>query len=40
MERACQDLEIEAQAEILETEDFKEAIASFFEKRKAVFKGK
>lgn len=40
MERAGQDLEMEAQSKLLQTEDFKEAIASFFEKRKPVFKGK
>ncbi len=39
LERAGQDLEIEAQAALLDTKDFKEAIASFFEKRKPVFKG-
>lgn len=39
LERAGQDLEIEAQAALLKTEDFKEAISSFFEKRKPVFKG-
>lgn len=39
LERAGQDLEIEAQAELLETHDFKEAISSFFEKRKPIFKG-
>ena len=38
--RAGQDLEIEAQAALLKTQDFKEAIDSFFEKRKPVFKGK
>ena len=40
LERAGQDLEIEAQLGLLQTEDFKEAIASFFEKRKPVYKGK
>ena len=40
LERAGQELEIEAQATLLNTADFKEAIASFFEKRKPVFKGK
>ncbi|MEO1652785.1 MAG: enoyl-CoA hydratase/isomerase family protein [Bacteroidota bacterium] len=40
MERAGQDLEMEAQSKLLQTEDFKEAIASFFEKRKPLFKGK
>ena len=40
LERAGQELEIEAQAALLDTADFKEAIASFFEKRKPVFKGK
>jgi len=37
--RAGQDLEIEAQAALLKTADFKEAIDSFFEKRKPVYKG-
>ena len=40
LERAGQDLEIEAQRALLDTQDFKEAITSFFEKRKPVFKGK
>ena len=40
LERAGQDLEIEARAELLKTQDFKEAINSFFEKRKPIFKGK
>ena len=40
LERAGQDLEIESQAALLDTADFKEAIASFFEKRKPVFEGK
>lgn len=40
LERAGQDLEIEAQAELLNSEDFKEAIASFFEKRKPIYRGK
>ena len=40
LERAGQDMEIEAQAEILQTHDFKEAIASFFDKRKPEFKGR
>ena len=40
LERAGQDLEIKTQEALLETEDFKEAIVSFFEKRKPVFKGK
>jgi len=40
LERAGQDLEIEAQAALLDTADFKEAIASFFEKRKPIFEGK
>lgn len=39
LERAGQDLEIEAQAALLQTHDFKEAINSFFEKRKPNFKG-
>lgn len=39
LDRSGQDLEIEAQAALLQTEDFKEAIVSFFEKRKPVFKG-
>lgn len=39
LERAGQDLEIEAQRALLDTQDFKEAITSFFEKRKPVFKG-
>lgn len=39
LERAGQDLEIEAQAELLDTEDFQEAISSFFEKRRPVYKG-
>ncbi|MBX2872640.1 MAG: enoyl-CoA hydratase/isomerase family protein [Saprospiraceae bacterium] len=39
LERAGQDLEIEAQLGLLGTQDFKEAIASFFEKRKPIFKG-
>ena len=37
--RSGQDLEIEAQTALLNTYDFKEAIASFFEKRKPVYKG-
>jgi len=37
--RSGQDLEIEAQRALLGTQDFKEAIASFFEKRKPVFRG-
>ncbi|MEM6629918.1 MAG: enoyl-CoA hydratase/isomerase family protein [Bacteroidota bacterium] len=40
LERAGQDLEIEAQAALLKTDDFKEAISSFFEKRKPNFLGK
>ena len=40
LERAGQDLEIEAQAALLKTEDFQEAISSFFEKRKPMYKGK
>lgn len=39
LERAGQDLEIEAQFGLLDTKDFKEAITSFFEKRKPVYKG-
>lgn len=39
LERAGQDLEIEAQLGLLGTDDFKEAITSFFEKRKPVYKG-
>lgn len=39
LERAGQDLEIEAQLGLLATQDFREAIASFFEKRKPVYKG-
>ena len=39
LERAGQDLEIEAQLGLLHTQDFKEAINSFFEKRKPVYKG-
>ena len=39
LERAGQDLEIEAQLGLLGTDDFKEAISSFFEKRKPVYKG-
>lgn len=39
LERAGQDLEIEAQLGLLNTHDFKEAITSFFEKRKPVYKG-
>ncbi len=38
--RAGQDLEIEAQSALLHTEDFKEAIKSFFEKRKPIYQGK
>ena len=40
MPRSGQDLEIEVQQAILKTEDFKEAITSFFEKRKPMFKGR
>lgn len=40
LERNGQDLEIDAQSKLLDTQDFKEAIASFFEKRKPVFMGK
>lgn len=40
LERSGQNLEIYAQAAILETQDFKEAINSFFEKRKPVYQGK
>ncbi|MEM7106171.1 MAG: enoyl-CoA hydratase/isomerase family protein [Bacteroidota bacterium] len=39
LERAGQDLEIEAQERLLMTHDFQEAISSFFEKRKPVYKG-
>lgn len=39
LERAGQDLEIEAQAEILESRDFKEAIESFFARRDPNFTG-
>jgi enoyl-CoA hydratase/carnithine racemase len=39
LERAGQDLEIEAQLGLLHTQDFKEAINSFFEKRKPIYKG-
>ncbi|MEL6671205.1 MAG: enoyl-CoA hydratase/isomerase family protein [Bacteroidota bacterium] len=38
--RAGQDLEIEAQAELLQTLDFQEAISSFFEKREPIYTGK
>lgn len=37
--RAGQDLEMDAQVALLKTQDFKEAIASFFEKRKPQYKG-
>jgi enoyl-CoA hydratase/carnithine racemase len=37
--RASQDLEIERQAALLDTADFREGVASFFEKRPPVFKG-
>ncbi len=40
LDRAGQELEIEAQAALLQTDDFKEAIASFFEKRKPVYRGR
>ena len=40
LERAGQDLEIEAQSALLHTEDFKEAISSFFEKRKPNYIGR
>jgi len=40
LERNGQDLEIDAQSKLLDTLDFKEAIASFFEKRNPVFTGK
>jgi len=40
LERAGQELEIEAQAELLDSEDFQEAIRSFFEKRTPVYIGK
>ncbi len=40
LQRNGQDMEIEAQSKLLDTEDFKEAISSFFEKRKPVYKGK
>lgn len=40
LERAGQDLEIEAQTALLHTADFKEAISSFFEKRKPIYKGR
>ncbi len=39
-DRAGQDLEIRAQAELLDSEDFKEAIASFYEKRQPIYQGK
>ncbi|MBT8220987.1 MAG: enoyl-CoA hydratase/isomerase family protein [Bacteroidia bacterium] len=39
LHRAGQELEIEAQAALLETNDFKEAISSFLEKRKPNYKG-
>ncbi len=39
LERSGQDLEIELQKAILKSQDFKEAISSFFEKRKPVYRG-
>ena len=39
LDRAGQDLEIEAQERLLKTRDFQEAISSFFEKRIPNFKG-
>lgn len=39
-ERSGQDLEIAAQYEILNTQDFQEAIKSFFEKREPKYEGK
>jgi len=39
LDRSGQELEIEAQAALLQTDDFKEAIDSFFEKRQPVYKG-
>ena len=39
LERSGQDLEMEAQAGLLQSDDFREAIASFFEKRKPHYKG-
>ena len=38
--RESQELEIEAQFPLLAGEDFKEAVASFFEKRKPRFTGR
>lgn len=40
LDRAGQDLEIDAQAALLKSDDFKEAITSFFEKRKPKYVGK
>lgn len=40
LERAGQDLEIEAQAKLLNSADFQEAIKSFFEKRAPNYQGK
>lgn len=37
--RAGQDLEIEAQAKLLDSQDFQEAIKSFFEKREPKYQG-
>ena len=40
LDRRGQDLEIEAQKSILSSDDFKEAIYSFFEKRKPNYRGR